>query len=88
MKLKMKMPDLSANEAEIKVIKWLVEPGQTVKRGQPLLEVETDKATVEIESITNGVLLEICAAREQKVAVGDAIAVFDVSDLKPGSASA
>ena len=80
MKLKMKMPDLSANEAEIKVVKWLVEPGQTVKRGQPLLEVETDKATVEVESITSGVLVEICAAKDEKVGVGQVIAEFDVGD--------
>ena len=44
MELKMKMPDLSANEAEIKVVKWMIEPGQRDKRGQTLLEVETDKA--------------------------------------------
>ena len=79
MKLKMKMPDLSANEAEIKVVKWLIEPGQPVKRGQPLLEVETDKATVEVESIASGVLIEICAAAEQKVTVGQVIAVIDVA---------
>jgi pyruvate/2-oxoglutarate dehydrogenase complex dihydrolipoamide acyltransferase (E2) component len=80
MKLKMKMPDLSANEVEFKVIKWLIEPGQPVKRGQSLLEVETDKATVEIESIASGILVEICAVVEQKVTVGQGIAVIEVAD--------
>jgi pyruvate/2-oxoglutarate dehydrogenase complex dihydrolipoamide acyltransferase (E2) component len=81
MKVKMKMPDLSANEAEIKVVKWLIMPGQSVKRGQPLLEVETDKATVEVECIISGVLVETSAAVEQKVAVGDIIAVIDAGDV-------
>ena len=88
MKLKMKMPDLSANEAEIKVVKWLIEPGQPVKRGQPLLEVETDKATMEVESIANGILVEICAAVEQQVTVGKVIAVIDVGDWAGGSGEA
>lgn len=85
MKSKMKMPDLSANEAEIKVVKWLIEPGQPVKRGQPLLEVETDKATVEVESIASGILVEICAVVEQKVTVGQVIAVIDGGDSASGS---
>lgn len=79
MKLKMKMPDLSANEGDIKVVKWLIEPGQSVQRGQPLLEVETDKATVEVESIANGVLAEICAQPDEDVPVGQVIAVFEIA---------
>jgi pyruvate/2-oxoglutarate dehydrogenase complex dihydrolipoamide acyltransferase (E2) component len=82
MKLKMKMPDLSANEAEIKVVKWLVEPGQPVKRGQPLLVVETDKATVEVEAIAGGVLLETCVKPDAEVTVGHVIAVLDVDGLQ------
>jgi len=50
MRLEMKMPDLATNESEIRIVRWLVEPGQEVQRGQPLLEVETDKATMEVES--------------------------------------
>lgn len=74
----MKMPDLSANEAEIKVIKWLIELGQPVQRGQHLLEVETDKAVVEVEAIATGVLAEICAQPDEDVPVGQIIAVFEI----------
>lgn len=77
MKLKMKMPDLSTNEDTIKVLRWLVEPGQAVKRGQPLLEVETDKAAMEVESVAAGVLLETCAAPDEEVEVGKVIAVIE-----------
>ena len=50
MRIDVKMPDLSATEgSDILVKRWLVTKGARVKRGQPLLEVETDKATTEVE---------------------------------------
>jgi pyruvate/2-oxoglutarate dehydrogenase complex dihydrolipoamide acyltransferase (E2) component len=88
MKLNMKMPDLSVNEAELTVVKWLINPGQPIKRGQPLLEVETDKAIVEVESIASGILVEICAAAKQKVTTGQVIAVIDESDRAGSSGTA
>jgi len=80
MKVKMKMPDLSANEEEIEVVRWLVAPGQAVQRGQALLEVQTDKAVMEVECIANGTLAEICAAPEAKVTVGQVIAVIEMTE--------
>lgn len=82
MKIKMKMPDLSANEAEIKVVRWLVEPGQPVRRGQALLEVETDKAIMEVEAIASGILCETWAIPDEKVAVGQIIGVIEVGDAE------
>ena len=52
----MKMPDLSTTDSEVRIVRWLVEPGQRIERGRPLLEVETDKATMEVESVVTGVL--------------------------------
>jgi len=77
MKLKMKMPDLAATESEIEIIRWLVEPGQAVERGQPLVEVQTDKAAMEVESIAVGILVETCAAPNEKVEVGKVIAIIE-----------
>lgn len=84
----MKMPDLSATEAEISIIRWLVEPGQPVKRGQPLVEVQTDKAAVEVEALASGILAETCAAPEQNVEVGQVIAVIEVQDQSMGAPGA
>jgi len=81
MKLRIKMPDLSANEAEIKITQWLVEPGQHIKRGEPLLEVETDKAVMDVEAIATGVLIETCAAAGENVTVGQIIAVLEVPEI-------
>jgi pyruvate/2-oxoglutarate dehydrogenase complex dihydrolipoamide acyltransferase (E2) component len=73
------MPDLSATEgSDILVRRWLVKEGARVKRGQPLLEVETDKATMEVESIVTGTVLEILAVLGAKVAIGEVIARIQV----------
>ena len=78
MELKMKMPDLSTNEgSEIAITKWLVEIGQPVKRGQPLLEVETDKAVQEVECIANGTLKAVHVEVGASVAVGHIIATIE-----------
>ena len=67
MLINVKMPDLSATEgSDIAVKRWLVEVGGAVKRGQPLLEVETDKATMEVESIATGVLRRRARRRKKR----------------------
>ena len=54
MDVAMKMPDLATTGSPIKVVRWLVDAGQQVRRGEPLLEVETDKAVMEVESVVTG----------------------------------
>ncbi len=51
---KMVMPELSITSGEVKLIAWLKKPGDAVTRGEAILSVETDKATVEVESYVNG----------------------------------
>ncbi|MGO9422072.1 biotin/lipoyl-containing protein [Roseiarcus sp.] len=79
MRIDVKMPDLSATEgSDILVKRWLVTKGARVKRGQPLLEVETDKATIEVESVASGTIAEILAQPDVKVAIGEVIARIEV----------
>jgi TPP-dependent pyruvate/acetoin dehydrogenase alpha subunit len=80
MRLKMKMPDLAATESEISITRWIVAPGQRVERGQPLLEVETDKATMQVESVATGILVEVLSPANESVAVGQIIAVLEVGE--------
>ena len=56
------MPDLATVDATVTVVGWLKEVGNEVRRGEPLLEVETDKAILPVESPVFGVLSEITAA--------------------------
>jgi pyruvate dehydrogenase E2 component (dihydrolipoamide acetyltransferase) len=79
MDVNMKMPDLATNAGvELGIVRWLVDVGASVKRGQPLLEVETDKALQEVESIVTGVLRQVHAPVGAKVAVGTVIATIRV----------
>ena len=71
------MPDLSTADAEVKVVQWLVAPGQPVTRGQLLLEVETDKAVNEVESFATGTLKEVLVAAGDLVEAGQTIAIIE-----------
>jgi len=91
MKVEMIMPDLSTTSATVKIVNWLVAPGESVQRGQPLLEVETDKALTQVEAYLNGVLSDIVAPAETEVAVGQVIGIIETTtdwapDLAPDKA--
>ena len=64
------MPKLSDAMETGKVIKWLKKEGETVKGGDVLVEVETDKANVEVEAFGSGVLRKIVIAEGGQVPVG------------------
>src|SRR5437868_9806603 len=57
------------------IVKWLKSEGERVEKGEPLFEVDTDKATQEVEAEASGVLLKIAVA-EGEVPVGQTIAVI------------
>lgn len=80
MRYEMKMPDVATNDSPVRVNRWLVSVGQTVRRGQPLVEVETDKAAVEIESVRDGVLLEIAVEAGSTAGMGEVIAIIETSE--------
>ena len=69
-----KLPKLADTLVEGTVSRWLKRPGERVGRGEPLVEVETDKVNTELESPYEGVLTEIVAAEGSTVPVGDVIA--------------
>jgi pyruvate dehydrogenase E1 component alpha subunit len=85
MDVQMKMPDLATTGSAITLVRWLVQPGQTVQRGQPLAEVETEKATSNLESIVTGVLKEARVPAGASVSVGQVIAVLELTAAKPDS---
>ena len=71
---KFKMPDLSTTGDEVDVKQWLVSAGDTITRGQAILEIETDKAVMEVESPVEGVLQEWIAQPDTTVSIGTVIA--------------
>jgi 2-oxoglutarate dehydrogenase E2 component (dihydrolipoamide succinyltransferase) len=68
----------SSDESEqVTIVRWLKQPGATVKKGDPLLEVETDKVNVEIEAPEDGVLSEIKAQVGETVRFSSVVATLD-----------
>ena len=70
------MPALEMAQDTGKVVRWLKAPGDSVRKGEPLLEIETDKVTVEIEAPAAGVLREVSAQAGDVVPVGQTIALI------------
>ena len=70
------MPALELAQETGKVLRWIKSPGDTVQKGEPLLEIETDKVTVEIEAPASGVLREVTARAGDVVSVGKTIALI------------
>ena len=68
------MPRLSDSMEEGTVLKWLVEEGNEVKRGEALVEIETDKANMTYEADTDGTLIEVVAQEGDTLAIGEVIA--------------
>ncbi len=71
------MPQLGESIAEGTVVKWLVPVGDTVQKDQPLLEVETEKVTLEIPSPATGRLTEVVVEQGKTVPVGTLLARID-----------
>jgi pyruvate dehydrogenase E2 component (dihydrolipoamide acetyltransferase) len=82
------LPDLGEGLAEAEVIRVLVEEGEVVREDAPLLEVETDKAQVEIPSPMSGRVEKVHVAPHQTVRVGEVLVTFsDREDGGPLAAS-
>jgi pyruvate dehydrogenase E2 component (dihydrolipoamide acetyltransferase) len=70
------MPRLSDTMTEGTVARWLKHPGDKVDKGEILLEIETDKATMELEAYESGVLEKILVDEGKTVAIGEPIAMI------------
>ena len=82
------MPQMGYDMKEGVVVKWLKEVGSSVNIGDPIAEIETDKAVVEFESYAEGTLQEILVEEGTKVNVGDAIAIVGDGSAEPEEVSA
>ncbi len=76
MAFEFKMPDLGEGLTEAEIVKWLVKVGDPVEEGQIFVQVETDKAVVDIPSPRKGVVLKLGAAEGETVQVGKVIIVI------------
>ncbi|RXT15062.1 dihydrolipoamide acetyltransferase family protein [Ammoniphilus sp. CFH 90114] len=72
------LPDIGEGIHEGEIVKWHVKPGDTVKEDQTILEVQNDKAVVEIPSPVNGTVKELKVAEGTVSVVGDTLVTFEV----------
>jgi 2-oxoglutarate dehydrogenase E2 component (dihydrolipoamide succinyltransferase) len=79
MKKEVIIPRLGSSDEsdEVKILRWLKDPGAQVKKGEGLLEVETDKVNVEIEAPDDGLLQEIKAQAGDSVKFSSVVAVIE-----------
>ena len=77
MPIELKLPDVGEGIAEGEVVRWLVEEGAQVKEDDPLVEILTDKANVEIPSPVGGTVVKILAQLGQIVKVGGVLALVE-----------
>ena len=77
MPIDMKLPELGENIEGGDVLRVMVKPGDAIKKDQPVLELETDKATIEVPSSSAGVIKEVKVKPGEKVKVGQTIFIVD-----------
>ncbi|MCT2535803.1 2-oxoglutarate dehydrogenase complex dihydrolipoyllysine-residue succinyltransferase [Aquibacillus koreensis] len=82
-----KVPELAESITEGTIAEWLVKEGDQVQKGDPILELETDKVNVEVNADYSGVIAEVLKQEGDDVSVGDVIAKVDENGEAGGSTS-
>ncbi len=86
MRVEVTMPRMGQSMEEGTILNWLKTAGATIKRGEPLFEIESDKATVEVEALTTGKLAEIIVPAGTTVPVGSVVAFIEAEERIPVTA--
>ena len=83
----LRLPDLGASTGEAEVVVWLKAVGESITAGEPVLEVQSDKANVEVEATLSGTLARVLAEEGKILKPGDPLAVIAEPD-EPRDAAA
>ena len=81
----MKLPELGENIEGGDVLRVMVKTGDAIKKDQPVLELETDKATIEVPSSAEGVVKEVKVKQGEKIKVGQTIFIVDEAPSPSGN---
>jgi 2-oxoglutarate dehydrogenase E2 component (dihydrolipoamide succinyltransferase) len=82
-----KIPELAESITEGTIAEWLVKKGDKIEKGDPIVELETDKVNVEVNAEVSGVITEIISEEGDDVAVGDTIAKLDENGEASGESA-
>jgi len=83
--MEFKFPDVGEGIAEGEIVKWLVKEGDSVKADQKIVQVETDKAVVDLPAPTSGKILKINFKEGESVKVGEVLVVIGSAGEKVSS---
>src|SRR6056297_465525 len=86
MVLEMKVPSPGESISEVEIATWLVEDGDYVEKDQPIAEVDSDKATLELPAEESGIIT-LKAEEGDAVAVGEVVCLIDTAAAKPAGSS-
>lgn len=78
MKVKLKLPRFGMNMEEATIVKWHKQPGDAIREGDGLYEIETEKVTQVVEATGDGTMLEILVSEDEIAEVGQAVCVVEV----------
>lgn len=79
------LPNMGFGMEEGRILAWLKQPGDAVRKGEPVAEIESDKANVELEALADGVLDAVFVAAEQMVAVGTVLGRIRTGEANPST---
>ena len=77
MKVELRIPHQGNTTETVYITKWFKSKGETVKQGDAVLETESEKSVLKIESPVDGILAEILAGEEEEVPVGEVVAIIE-----------
>ena len=80
--IEVRVPKVGLDTTEVVLNKWLVKCGDVVKKGHPLVELESEKTTLALESEVEGTVVEICQPEGSTVPIGDL--VCRIQTAQPG----
>src|SRR4028119_244200 len=85
-KYEFKLPDIGEGIAEAEIVAWHVKLGDRIEEDQPLADMMTDKATVEMETPVAGKVVELAGEVGDQVAIGSVLAVIETDGVAGGEA--
>src|SRR5208283_5708516 len=85
--IEFKLPELGENIEQGDLVRLMIAPGKTVSPGQSVMEIETDKAVVEVPSSVSGTVQEIRVKEGDKIKVGQVIFTVDGAEAKSSATS-
>jgi 2-oxoglutarate dehydrogenase E2 component (dihydrolipoamide succinyltransferase) len=86
MSIELKIPAVGESVQEVQIGRWLLQPGESVQEDQSVVELETDKASLEVPAPRSGVLEKILKKEGETVSVGEVIGYIQEGNGKPGGA--